>query len=55
MSRSMIIPHPRDHVIIYGMYILKMASHSRERLIKYIQMLQEEETSSRSKGSSDGS
>jgi len=30
----------------YGMYILKMASYSRDRLMKYIQMLQEEETSS---------
>ncbi len=30
----------------YGMYILKMASHSRDRLMKYIQMLQEEESSS---------
>ena len=30
----------------YGMYILRMALHSRDRLIKYIQMLQEEETSS---------
>jgi hypothetical protein len=30
----------------YGMYILKMASHSRDRLMKYIQMLQEEETPS---------
>jgi len=28
----------------YGMYILKMASYSRERLMKYIQMLQEEES-----------
>ncbi len=26
----------------YGMYILKMASQSRDRLMKYIQMLQEE-------------
>jgi len=25
----------------YGMYILKMASYSRDRLTKYIQMLQE--------------
>ncbi len=31
----------------YGMYILKMASQSRDRLMKYIQMLQEEETSPR--------
>ena len=31
----------------YGMYILKMASYSRDRLMKYIQILQEEETSSR--------
>ena len=30
----------------YGMYILKMASYSRDRLMKYIQMLQEEESSS---------
>ncbi len=30
----------------YGMYILKMASFSRDRLIKYIQMLEEEESSS---------
>jgi len=30
----------------YGMYILKMASQSRDRLMKYIQMLQEEESSS---------
>lgn len=30
----------------YGMYILKMASHSRDRLMKYIQMLEEEESSS---------
>ena len=30
----------------YGMYILKMSLHSRERLMKYIQMLEEEETSS---------
>jgi len=29
----------------YGMYILKMASYSRDRLTKYIQMLQEEESS----------
>jgi len=29
----------------YGMYILKMASYSRDRLMKYIQMLQEEESS----------
>jgi hypothetical protein len=29
----------------YGMYILRMALHSRGRLIKYIQILQEEETS----------
>ena len=38
----------------YGMYILKMASHSRDRLIKYIQMLQEEEISSNLKRPSDG-
>ena len=31
----------------YGMYILKMAPYSRDRLMKYIQMLQEEESSSR--------
>ena len=30
----------------YGMYILKMASYSRDRLMKYIQMLEEEESSS---------
>ena len=30
----------------YGMYILKMASYSRDRVMKYIQILQEEETSS---------
>ena len=30
----------------YGMYILKMASYSRDRLMKYIQMPQEEESSS---------
>ena len=30
----------------YGMYILKMASYSQDRLMKYIQMLQEEESSS---------
>ena len=30
----------------YGMYILKMASYSLDRLMKYIQMLEEEETSS---------
>jgi len=30
----------------YGMYILKMASYSQDRLMKYIQMLQEDETSS---------
>jgi len=29
----------------YGLYILKMASDSRSRLMKYIQMLQEEESS----------
>jgi hypothetical protein len=29
----------------YGMYILKMASQSRDRLMKYIQMVQEEEIS----------
>jgi hypothetical protein len=37
----------------YGMYILKMASYSRDRLMKYIQMLQEEESSSNLKGPSD--
>jgi hypothetical protein len=31
----------------YGMYILKMAFYSRDRLMKYILMLQEEDTSSR--------
>ena len=36
----------------YGMYILKMASSSRDRLTKYIQMLQEEERSSNLKGPS---
>ena len=36
----------------YGMYILKMASYSRDRLMKYIQMLQEEESSSNLKGPS---
>jgi hypothetical protein len=30
----------------YGMYILKMASHSRDRLMKYIEMIEEEESSS---------
>ncbi len=30
----------------YGMYILKMASYSLDRLMKYIQMLEEEESSS---------
>jgi hypothetical protein len=30
----------------YGMYILKMASYSRDRLLKYIKMLEEEENSS---------
>jgi hypothetical protein len=30
----------------YGIYILKMASYSRDRLMKYIQTLHEEETSS---------
>jgi hypothetical protein len=38
----------------YGMYILKMASDSRDRLMKYIQMLQEEESSSNQKSPSDG-
>ena len=37
----------------YGMYILKMASYSRDRLMKYIQMLQEEESSSNEKKPSD--
>ena len=37
----------------YGMYILKMASNSRDRIKKYIQMLQEEETSSNLKEPSD--
>jgi hypothetical protein len=36
----------------YGMYILKMASYSRDRLMKYIQMLQEEENPSNPNGSS---
>ena len=30
----------------YGMYILKMATYNRDRLMKYIQMLQKEESSS---------
>ena len=30
----------------YGMYILKMAPNSRDRLLKYIKMLEEEESSS---------
>ena len=30
----------------YGMYILQMAEHSRDRLLKYIKMLEEEERSS---------
>jgi hypothetical protein len=30
----------------YGMYITKMASYSRDRLMKYIQMLEEEESAS---------
>lgn len=30
----------------YGLYILKMASDSRDRLMKYIQILQEDENSS---------
>jgi hypothetical protein len=30
----------------YGMYILKMALHSRDRLLKYIKILEEEESSS---------
>jgi hypothetical protein len=30
----------------YGMYILKMASYSRDRLFNYIRMLEEEESSS---------
>ena len=34
----------------YGMYILKMAEHSRDRLMRYIQMLQEGESSSNEKG-----
>ena len=37
----------------YGMYILKMAPYSRDRIMKYIQMLQEEETSSNLKEPSD--
>ena len=34
----------------YGMYILKMAEHSRDRLMRYIQILQEGESSSNEKG-----
>jgi PilZ domain len=30
----------------YGMYILKMAPNSRDRLLKYIKMLEEEQSSS---------
>jgi hypothetical protein len=30
----------------YGMYITKMAEYSRDRLLKYIKMLEEEESSS---------
>ena len=30
----------------YGIYILRMSPHSRDRLMRYIQMLQEEESSS---------
>ena len=37
----------------YGMYIFKMAPYSRDRIMKYIQMLQEEETSSNLKEPSD--
>ena len=39
----------------YGMYILKMAPYSRERLMKYIQMLEEEESSSDQKRAQDRS
>jgi hypothetical protein len=39
----------------YGMYILKMASYSRDRLMKYIQMLQEEKISPHRDRLSDGS
>jgi hypothetical protein len=38
----------------YGMYIMEMASDSRDRLMKYILMLQGEESSSNRKGPSDG-
>ena len=38
----------------YGMYIMKMDSDSRDRLMKYILMLQGEETSSNRKRPSDG-
>jgi hypothetical protein len=37
----------------YGLYILKMASGSRDRLMKYIQMFQEDESSSNLKKPSD--
>jgi len=39
----------------YGMYILKMALFSRDRLLKYIKMLEEEESSSGLEKSPDGS
>jgi len=39
----------------FGMYILKMASYSRDRLLKYIRMLEEEESSTGLKKSPDGS
>jgi DNA-binding response OmpR family regulator len=39
----------------YGMYICKMASNSRDRLMKYIKMLEEEERSTGLKKSLDGS
>jgi hypothetical protein len=38
----------------YGMYIMSMASDSRDRLMKYILMLQGEESSSNRKWPSDG-
>jgi len=38
----------------YGMYIMKMASYSRDRLMKYILMLQGEESSPNRKRPSDG-
>jgi hypothetical protein len=38
----------------YGMYILKMASDSRDRLLKYIHMLEKEENSLSQKSHLDG-